>query len=254
MIIVCQNCSARLQVDETKAAGPTFSVRCPKCNSAIELSSASPASDKGALAVGGSPSTDQHRFEQPTPAPLFEVESGRTGDESESSKLEKLAQLLAGLLSQNADSIEKPAGLSNRRRKALVCTAEEHRAAIALQLAESSYQVFVAEDTKQAVERMRENQMNVVVLDPQFDPVEQGAAFVMREVNVLRPAQRRRIFFVLLSPSLRTMDAHAAFLNNINAIVNFKEIADLPRILDHSLREYNELYKDLNTALKLPAV
>src|SRR6266516_994582 len=117
MTIVCQNCSARLQVDETKAAGPTFSVRCPKCNSAIELSSSSPAAGKGALAVGGSPSTDQRRFEQRTPAPLFEGESGKTGKQSESSKIEKLAQLLASLLSQNADSIEGPNGPSNRGRR-----------------------------------------------------------------------------------------------------------------------------------------
>ncbi len=69
---------------------------------------------------------------------------------------------------------------------------------------------------------MRENRMDVVLLDQEFDPTEQGAAFVTREVTVLRPAQRRRLFFVLLSPVLRTMEAHAAFLNNVNAIVNHK--------------------------------
>ena len=63
---------------------------------------------------------------------------------------------------------------------------------------------------------MRSNKMDVVLLEPQFDPAEQGSAFVIREVNVLRPTQRRRTFFVLISPSLRTMDAHAAFLSNVN--------------------------------------
>jgi hypothetical protein len=42
---------------------------------------------------------------------------------------------------------------------------------------------------------MRENQLDVVLLDQRFDPVEQGTVFVTREVNVLRPAQRRRLFF-----------------------------------------------------------
>jgi hypothetical protein len=50
------------------------------------------------------------------------------------------------------------------------------------------------------------------------------------------------------------MDAHAAFLNNVNAIVNFTDIADLPRILDHALRSYNELYKDLFSSLKVTAL
>ena len=66
---------------------------------------------------------------------------------------------------------------------------------------------------------MRENRLDVVVLDQDFDPIEQGAAFVTREVSVLRPAQRRRLFFMLLSPVLRTMESHAAFLHNVNAVV-----------------------------------
>jgi hypothetical protein len=108
--------------------------------------------------------------------------------------------------------------------------------------------VFVAEDTRQAVETMRANKMDIVALEPQFDPAEQGSVFVIREINVLRPPQRRRLFFLLLSPSLRTMDAHAAFLNNANAIVNLADIEQLPRIMDVALREFNELYREFYTA------
>ena len=101
---------------------------------------------------------------------------------------------------------------------------------------------------------MRENRLDVVLLDQEFDQTEQGAAFVTREVTVLRPAQRRRLFFVLLSPVLRTMEAHAAFLNNVNAIVNIKDIDDVPRVLEHALRDYNELYKEFNVALNVGAL
>ena len=167
-----------------------------------------------------------------------------------------MGQLLANLLIQHGGDIT--AAATSRPawspRKALVCTAEVHREAIALQLTKNGYQVFVAQDTGQAVDRMREVQLEVVLLDSEFDSTEQGAAFVIREVNVLRPAQRRRLFFVLLSPTLRTMDAHAAFLNNVNAIVNLKEAGDLFGILEHALREYNELYKEFNLALKVAAL
>jgi hypothetical protein len=96
--------------------------------------------------------------------------------------------------------------------------------------------------------------MDVVVLEPQFDPTEQGSAFVIREINILRPPQRRRLFFVLLSPSLRTMDAHAAFLNNVNAIVNVADIEQLERIMEVALREFNELYREFYTASGLTAL
>ena len=40
------------------------------------------------------------------------------------------------------------------------------------------------------------------------------------------------------------MDAHAAFLNNVNAVINANELEELPVLLEQRLREYNELYKD----------
>jgi response regulator RpfG family c-di-GMP phosphodiesterase len=139
-------------------------------------------------------------------------------------------------------------------RKALICLQEEYRESVARGLAENGYQVFVADDTRQAVDRMRENQLDVVLLDPRFDPAEQGPVFVTREVNILRPAQRRRLFFVLLSPSLRTMDSHTAFLNNVNAIINLNDIAELPKLIEHRVRQYNELYKEFNNVLGVPAL
>jgi CheY-like chemotaxis protein len=170
--------------------------------------------------------------------------------------VDDVSQLLANLLKQHGgNSTVAPSSRPARNsRRALVCTAELHRDAIARQLTKNGYQVFVAQDTGQAIERMRENQLDIVLLDSDFDPAEQGSAFVTREVNVLRPAQRRRLFFVLLSPQQRTMDAHAAFLLNVNAIVNLKEAGDLFGILEHALREYNELYKDFNQALKVAAL
>jgi DNA-binding response OmpR family regulator len=131
---------------------------------------------------------------------------------------------------------------------------EEDRESIARGLAENRYQVFVAQDTRQAIERMRENRLDLVILDPRFDPVEQGFAFVTREVTVLRPAQRRRVFFVMLSPTLRTMDAHAAFLNNVNAVVNVNDVGELPKLIEHRLREFNELYTEFNKVMQVPAL
>jgi response regulator RpfG family c-di-GMP phosphodiesterase len=136
----------------------------------------------------------------------------------------------------------------------LLCVPEDYRESLARSLVENDYQVFVANDTRQAVDRMRENLLDMVLLDSRFDPAEQGQVFVTREVSVLRPAQRRRLFFVLLSPSLRSMDSHAAFLNNVNAIVNVNEMADLPKMLEHLMRAYNELYKEFNQVLGMPAL
>jgi CheY-like chemotaxis protein len=253
MIVVCPKCSSQIQVNGADSERPS-SIRCPKCNVTLKPTTISPASEKSALTVGQSPSTEQHRYKARVPAPLFEMEKTARSEPAPSVvPMEDISQLLSNLLGQHGrnSTINSTSRPSWNPRKALVCTAEVHRDSIARQLTRSGYQVFVAQDTSQAVNRMRENQLEVVLLDPEFDSPDQGAAFVTREVNVMRPAQRRRVFFVLLSPLQRTMDAHAAFLHNVNAIVNFKEVDDLVGILGHALREYNELYKEFNVALNV---
>ena len=253
MIIVCQKCSTRLSIDDEKSPQRPFSVRCPKCNNTVSSGPASPATEQSALAIGGSPSTDHPRFEQSTarayqPATASPVNETATNDDA----LRALVELLS---KGNGQRVDNPnARPSWDKRKALVCASEPYRELVARKLSESGCQVFVAEDTRQAVETMRANKMDVVLLEPQFDLAEQGSAFVIREINVLRPPQRRRLFFVLLSPSLRTMDAHAAFLSNANAVVNVADVEELPRIMEVGLREYNELYRDFYSASGLTAL
>ena len=257
MIIVCQKCATRLQVDEEKSPARPFNVRCPKCNATVSSGVASPASEQGALAVGGSPATEHPRFEQNTARayePAAKVhQNGDKGAAINDDSVRMLIEFLSKGLSNHAP---EPPGARPAwdQRKALVCTAEAFRDTVARRMTESGYQVFMAEDTRQAVETMRSNKMDIVLLEPQFDPAEQGSAFVLREINVLRPPQRRRIFFVLISPAMRTMDAHAAFLSSVNLVVNVADVDELQRIMDVALREYNELYRDFNAAFNLTAL
>jgi predicted Zn finger-like uncharacterized protein len=254
MIITCQNCTGRFRIDEAKVPSGSFTVSCPKCQTTVSSNATADARESSALGMGKSPSTSHPRFQRSVPAPLFKVSSA--GPEEISVEPAKLSSPAANELALSLISLLKPVK-SDRvsqvrpswdRRRLLVCTEAEHREQIARSLMEEGYEVFVADDTQQAVERMRESHLDVVILDQSFDPVDQGAAFVAREVTVLRPAQRRQIFFVSLSTSKRTMDAHAAFLQNVNAVVNFNELSDLPGILDRAIREYNDLYKDFYSA------
>ena len=254
MIIVCPKCTTRLQIDDEKSPNRPFNVRCPKCNSTVSSGPSSPATEQSALAVGGSPATDHPRFEQST-ACAYEPSTPPAAPGATSANDETVRMLFDLLSTGTSASPENPhARPSWDKRKALVCTSEPYRDLVARKLSEVGCQVFVAEDTRQAVETMRANKMDVVLLEPQFDPAEQGSVFVIREINVLRPPQRRRLFFVLLTPSLRTMDAHAAFLNNVNAIVNVTDIEELSRVMEVALREYNELYREFYTAFGLTAL
>ena len=252
MIIVCPKCSSRLQVDEMRIPSKPFTIRCPKCNSSVDANAATPATEQTAVSIGASPSSENPRMEQQKAAPLFEPETAPVT----ANAADKFMEMLSSLVNQPAGNggYTPSARSAWNPRKALVCAMEENRESIARGLSENNYQVFVAQDSRQAVERMRENRLDLVILDSRFDPVEQGSVFVTREVTVLRPAQRRRLFFVLLSPTLRTPDAHAAFLNNVNAVVNVNDLAELPKLVEQRLREFNELYTEFNAAMHLSAL
>ncbi len=287
MLLICSSCATRLQLDDAKIPAHSFTIKCPKCQTPI--SSHAPAAATGAtqtmpdslapaaalMSDSGSSSSSgaqdvsaAPRFERPKPAPVFEQKEDMNNHASQSdnedaaaapSEMSELTRVLTALLQRGAaqptDKQRNASRLTWERRRALVCVAEgAQREAVARALAQNDYQTFVAEDVTQALERMREERMDVVLLDKDFDPLEQGAAFVTREVTALRPVERRRLFFVSLNASARTSDAHAAFINNVNLVVNPADIEKLPRALERAVRDYNDLYSDFNSALNVAAL
>ena len=259
MRVTCSNCEARLQLDESKIPSHAFKVKCPKCQSAIAIQSSGDAANAMSLPGDVTPPLPVSPFERPATAARFQPaeDTNRSEVQPESSMPKEVVKLLADMLRQNdPDSpiVAQKKRPSWDRRKALVCTEEKYSAAIAHGLTAQDYDVFVAENTSEALGRMREDRIDVLVLDPNFDQVEQGFAFVTREVKLMRPAERRRLFLTLLNPGARTMDLHASFLHNVNLVVNPADVDRLPEALEISIRHYNELYRDFNRALDIAPI
>lgn len=263
MIVVCSQCTTRLQLDDAKVPSRSFTLRCPKCQNIIQAQPPASSTEQGALSIGETPALDSGRFNPPMAAPVFESEKEAGDGEVQGygnpspTAPNDLARLLAELLQHGTPVSGKTptaARLKWERRRVLVCVTPPRRETIGRALVDDNYQVYIAEDTSQAMERMREEQMDVVILEPEFDAVEQGAAFVTSEINVLRPAKRRRLLFVQLSPSIRTLDSHAAFVHNVNVVINTADLEKLPKVLERTLRDYNDLYRDFNAALNIAEI
>ena len=259
MVLICPHCNARLQLDDAKTPSRPFSVRCPKCQASVnhaptstpETTPTAPTTAKAAIEV-----TATH-FERPMTAPAFKPagETKSLSAEENAPGLSEIAKLLAEAL-QHSD---RHAGVSRKRpawdrRKALVCASPAYRETIAESLVAHDYEVFIADNTVQGLGRMREERMDVVVLDANFDPVEQGVAFITREVRLLRSSERRRLFFVYVTSGVRTMDLHAAFLHNVNLVINPSDVEQLPEALEVSIRHYNDLYRPFNRALDVAPI
>jgi predicted Zn finger-like uncharacterized protein len=203
MVLVCPQCSARLQLDDAKAPSRPFSVRCPKCQASVNHSPANVA--ETSVAVDDTPAVNSSdsppRFESPTAAPPY-----KPRDETIPATVEQGDDLasIAKLLRAALQPPEHPDSTSRKRpkwdrRKALICSSPAYREAVAEALADNEYDVYVAATMAEGLGRMREEKMDVIILDANFDPVEQGVAFVTREVRLLRPSERRRLFLVYLT-------------------------------------------------------
>jgi predicted Zn finger-like uncharacterized protein len=256
MIVTCPNCTTRLQLDKAKVPARPFSVRCPKCQQIVNAQppSASPRADALA-AVSGVPASSRAPQESSAASVLPEEPAGESAQPARASATEdEVLRALASLLRGGVEGVgaKSPGRRQDwERRLALVCTGSAYGEKVAHSLSGGGYEVFAAADAAQALERLREGGVDVVVLDQEFDLARQGAAAVSRAIAVLRMPERRRIVFVMLSDKARTGDAHAAFLAGVNLVVNLTESAELPRALERNLRDLNELYRDFNKALGL---
>lgn len=266
MILTCTSCSSQLQLDDERVPSRSFTVRCPKCDSTVQGHIAEAGASNGKIV----PEAERLPSEEASAARPFHLDpddvDGRRGANARPAgamiDARELARLLSGFIDYRSGAPKGIVGTTKRapsrlaweKHRILICVGPEHRDSVARILAENDYQVFVAERTAEAIESMREEPLDIVILDAEFDVIEQGAAFVRREISALRPADRRRLFVVRLATTGRTQDALEAFINNVNLVVNVNDLEKLPRTLQRSLRNYNELYRDFNTAIGMPEI
>ena len=238
MIIRCDNCSVSLQLDEAKIPNGNFTVRCPRCQNMLRANKDA----KG----HGSATAQQLEANQPAPAA-----GGNTGGfaakESEFEINNALKSLLSALQSGKGtlDTSDEKAA---KPRRVLLCLGET-KDEVSTILTEAGYRVYVAETPAQANERLREGKTEIVIFSPDFAAEFGGAAILQQKANAMYSSERRRLFLVSLEDGGTTMNAHEAFLRNLNLIVNTGDLPQLPLILNRAVLDYNDLYHYMNKGL-----
>jgi predicted Zn finger-like uncharacterized protein len=243
MIVICPNCTTKLQLEASKVPSRAFSVRCPKCQHIVNAQPPAQTSQRDAVAAGGdlpaSARVPQQGGGAATPAEPQAQDAA--APESE------VLRLLASLLSREGGAVSSRQGVE--RRRALVCAGAANGGEVVRALSRSGYDVFAPDNVPMANEALREGNVAVVVLDQEFDVRERGHSLICGELAAMRMPERRRVVFVQISDSARTGDAHAAFAVGANLVVNTKDVRELPLTLQRNLRDLNDLYRDLNKAL-----
>lgn len=239
MIVLCDNCSVSLQLDESKVPNGNFSVRCPRCQNLLRVQK--DESGKGLSTV------DQLEASQPA-APASEGAEGFAAKETDFQINNALRSLMTALQSDKGsvvddDSDEKP-------RRILLCLGQKADETARI-LAKSGYKVYVAQTPAQANERLREGKTEILIFSQDFAPDMGGAAIIQQKANGMYTSERRRLFLISLEDEGTTMNAHDAFLRNLNLIVNTSDLPQLPLILNRAIGDFNGLYNHFNKAAGL---
>ncbi len=252
MLITCPQCSARLQLETNKLLARPFSIKCPKCQALVpvtppeihtgELSATGAATTLPPAPLGVTrPSLDENKL------PKIPAELPSSPGALETNLIKALSSLLSSSLTQATASsnIEQ-----TRQRRMLLCLgSDEEISKVRSTLQGHEYELIVANSSEQAIELLQlSNQVDIVLLDPAFEEDHQGSQAILRFINSLNPAHRRRLFLVMISPTYKTLDTQTAFINNVNLLINSAEITMLPLTLKKGIREFNLLYRSFNEA------
>ena len=212
MDIVCKQCKSRFKIpDEKIPKNQIFTLSCPKCKSKISIDTRPSATAE--------PVTEKTIID--------EVDSG------------------------TYDASEKPFDfLEEGAETALLCEpAPAVRGKIRSALENMGYNVTEPESDRDALKKMRFHVFDLVVLNEVFSSENPDENNVMKYLERLPMATRRKIFVVLATNRFRTMDNMAAFNKSVNIVVNTKSIDEIGKIIKGGVSNNAAFYRVFKNAL-----
>lgn len=232
---MCQNCGFEVHVDDTQCPPYAFTVDCPRCRKSVTMT---PAAKEA-------PSLKGDRTQMiSSPGGGVKVPGGGGAP---ADMMQTFMQMMASMAAPKSGA--STVGFSWARKHVLLCCAESsQRQLIEGSLDTTRYEMTAVATSAQAIEAMHDLKIEIILLDPQFDAARQGGIAVLRHVNSLMPKYRRRVYVVLVSPQVKTLDTYMAFLNCVNLTINSEDLESLPAILEKSVKDFNDLYRPFHEA------
>jgi predicted Zn finger-like uncharacterized protein len=242
MIISCDNCSVSLQLDDAKVPKSNFTVRCPRCQNLLRVT---PANGK---------SSAVEQMKQNAPAPAVDGNTTQFAQKEQDLQINLALRSLLGALQKESTSMELNDEEEVKPRRILLCLDASKKDFLANILSKAGYKVYAADTPAQANERLREGRTEIIIFSTDFAAEFGGAGILQQKLNSMPSALRRRLFLACIDENSTTMNAHEAFLKNLNLLINTADLDQTPMILGRALRDFNEIYRHYNKALGVVGV
>jgi len=212
MEIICDGCDSKLNVpDEKIPKGQKVTITCPKCKQKLTLGSSASGS------VGPESAAEENMaLDKGTTGPVRTV-GGDTG----ALEFYEEGLKLALVAENDPDQQEK----------------------LKEAIEDIGFKSIAAENTGQAISKMRFHTFGLVVLSDQFDGIDLEQSPILQYLNHLSMSIRRKMFVVLVGDSFNTMDHMTAFTMSVNLVVNRKDLDKFTGILKNGIADNEKFYK-----------
>lgn len=217
MKIACTHCQAKLNVpDEKVKPGTDFNFVCPKCQ------------NKNTVHIPAPGQTESGSSSPPKSS------STPTGNPQSRQNEDEYTEETRGL----SDFFEEGA------KPALVCfDPGPERERVAGILEENGYTVVIPNSARDALDRLRLTQYQLVALHETYDGHIREKHPVLTLLQHMEMPTRRRILVILFGAELKTFDKMSAFALSVNVVVNLSDQPIYDKIIQRSISEYDRFYK-----------
>ena len=128
-------------------------------------------------------------------------------------------------------------------KTSLICADATVGEVVRTTLRELAFKIHGAETSDVAIERMRYNTYDIIVLQDNFAGSTLKSNVVLTSLSSMAMSQRRTSMVVLIGSGFKTLDAMQAFGHSVQLVVNTMDLPNLTAILKKSWAEFQSLYK-----------
>ena len=135
-------------------------------------------------------------------------------------------------------------------RLALVCEdAPERQAAVKTGLELIGFTMLAVKNADEAIERMRRDVYELVVIDEQYQGATPYDHPVLASLRTMPISHRRWMFVALLGREFKTFDNAMAFARSVNVVVNVNDLPHFAAILKKGITDHVEFYRAFRQVL-----
>lgn len=228
MDVTCNSCSTKLAIpDEKVPQNAVFKVTCPKCQTKIQVSTKPEGMAVPPAEAAPAPSAPPSSSSEP---PLSEPTTFEEDD-------------LGAMATTEDDFVED-------QKLAIICFEQPKvQAAVKTALEGLGYTVHVPSKVEDAIQRLRQNKYEVVLLHEAYG----GSAennLVLQTIQPMAMPLRRHMCVGLVGKAFRTLDNMMAFVKSVSFVVAERELPKIKAITRQATAANDQFYRVFREALR----